>query len=151
MDKSDRLVLWFEETDRRDVALVGGKASSLGEMYRQLVPKGVRIPNGFATTAKAFRDFVTAAIPPGTWNEVRDLEQVPGLRSRAARAPTLADALHACFADAATEDHLEMHARTMLARNFVVATPTPKPILDAITGGYRKLCALRKYPAIHHH
>ena len=56
MDKSHRLVLWFEEVDRHDTPLVGGKGASLGEMYRQLVPKGVRIPNGFATTAKAFRE-----------------------------------------------------------------------------------------------
>jgi pyruvate,water dikinase len=141
MSKSDQLVLWFEELDRRDAACVGGKGASLGEMYRQLVPRGVRIPNGFATTARAFREFVDAPVPPGTWNEVRDLDQVPGLRSRVARAATLAQALIACFEGAATHDHLEMHARTQLARTFVVETPIPPAIAEAIRGGYAKLCA----------
>src|SRR4029077_20498975 len=42
----------------QDVARVGGKNASLGEMISQLAPLGVRVPGGFATTASAFRDFV---------------------------------------------------------------------------------------------
>ena len=38
-----------------DVGLVGGKNASLGELYRELTPLGVRVPNGFATTADAYR------------------------------------------------------------------------------------------------
>ena len=57
MEKTDRLVLWFDEIDRHDVPLVGGKAASLGEMYRELVPRRVPVPGGFATTARAFSDF----------------------------------------------------------------------------------------------
>jgi pyruvate,water dikinase len=41
-----------------DVPLVGGKNASLGEMYRALTGEGVRVPNGFATTAQAFRDYL---------------------------------------------------------------------------------------------
>jgi pyruvate,water dikinase len=41
-----------------DVPLVGGKNASLGEMYQALTGKGVRVPNGFATTAQAFRDYL---------------------------------------------------------------------------------------------
>src|SRR5690606_38756634 len=41
-----------------DIAFVGGKNASLGEMFTQLTPKGIRIPKGFAVTVKAFRDFV---------------------------------------------------------------------------------------------
>jgi pyruvate, water dikinase len=140
MDKSQRLVLWFEEVDRHDTPIVGGKGASLGEMYRQLVPKGVRIPNGFATTAKAFLDFVRAPVAGGIWSDVRDIEAVPGLRSRAARGETLEEALHACFKDAATEDQIEMHGRCSLARAFVTETPIPPEIHAAITDGYRKLC-----------
>ena len=139
MDKSHRLVLWFEEVDRHDTPLVGGKGASLGEMYRQLVPKGVRIPNGFATTAKAFRDFVQTPVPPGTWADVRDIEAVPGLRSKAARASNLENALRACFEHAATDDHIEMHGRCLLARAFVTETPTPEPIERAIIESYRTL------------
>ncbi len=41
-----------------DVPLVGGKNASLGEMYRSLTEKGVKVPNGFATTAEAYRDYI---------------------------------------------------------------------------------------------
>lgn len=41
-----------------DIALVGGKNASLGEMYNQLTSKGVRVPNGFATTSMAFWKFL---------------------------------------------------------------------------------------------
>jgi pyruvate,water dikinase len=49
----------FNELGIDDVPMVGGKNASLGEMYRSLTGQGVRIPNGFATTAQAFRDFLT--------------------------------------------------------------------------------------------
>ena len=42
-----------------DVALVGGKNASLGEMAQELVPLGVKVAEGFATTADAYRDFLT--------------------------------------------------------------------------------------------
>jgi pyruvate,water dikinase len=60
MSKTPREVLWFEETNRADVARVGGKNSSLGEMVRALSAKGVRVPPGFATTADAYWHFVDA-------------------------------------------------------------------------------------------
>ena len=41
-----------------DVATVGGKNASLGELLRTLVPLGVRVPDGFAVTADAYRHFV---------------------------------------------------------------------------------------------
>ncbi len=49
------LIRWFDQVGMGDVAVVGGKNASLGEMYRELTPRGVRIPNGFATTASAYR------------------------------------------------------------------------------------------------
>ena len=55
--KSPYLV-WFEETGRGEVAKVGGKNASLGEMVRTLSAEGVRVPPGFATTADAFWKFV---------------------------------------------------------------------------------------------
>ena len=55
MDKSNAFILWFDQLGIEDVPLVGGKNASLGEMYRLLTPKGVRIPNGFAVTAYAYR------------------------------------------------------------------------------------------------
>jgi len=40
--------------------VVGGKNASLGEMYQKLTPKGIRVPNGFAVTAAAYRHFLSA-------------------------------------------------------------------------------------------
>ena len=48
------LIRRFSEITRRDVALVGGKNASLGEMFSTLAPRGVQVPNGFATTAEAY-------------------------------------------------------------------------------------------------
>ena len=65
-----RYVRWFEELSVDDVPLVGGKNASLGEMYRELSVQGVRVPNGFASTADAFREAVTAV---GAWDELHEL------------------------------------------------------------------------------
>ncbi len=51
-------VLRLEQAGMGDVDKVGGKNASLGEMIRQLSDAGVRVPGGFATTAKAYRDFL---------------------------------------------------------------------------------------------
>jgi len=51
-------IRWFNEIGVDDVALVGGKNASLGEMYHELTPVGVNVPNGFAITATAYRDNV---------------------------------------------------------------------------------------------
>ncbi|GGD41331.1 phosphoenolpyruvate synthase [Sinisalibacter lacisalsi] len=55
-----RQLIWFEELRRADVALVGGKNSSLGEMVSQLEPLGIKVPPGYATTSDAFRAFIEA-------------------------------------------------------------------------------------------
>jgi len=48
----------FDQLSINDIALVGGKNASLGEMYRSLTGKGVKVPNGFATTAEAYRHYI---------------------------------------------------------------------------------------------
>ena len=53
-------VAWFETLGNHDVARVGGKNASLGEMVRTLSASGVAVPPGFATTASAFRAFIDA-------------------------------------------------------------------------------------------
>jgi pyruvate,water dikinase len=52
-------VLWFKQLGRHDVELVGGKNSSLGEMIQHLSKAGVSVPDGFATTAAAYREFLS--------------------------------------------------------------------------------------------
>ncbi len=60
MSAANKNVIWFEDLSRGDVALVGGKNSSLGEMVQQLGEKGIDVPPGFATTSDAFRAFIKA-------------------------------------------------------------------------------------------
>ena len=50
----------FSDLSMKDLAQVGGKNASLGEMTRSLTTLGVRVPEGFATTAAAFREFLEA-------------------------------------------------------------------------------------------
>jgi phosphoenolpyruvate synthase/pyruvate phosphate dikinase len=56
--RSPSSVRWFAEIGIDDIPLVGGKNASRGEMYRALGSRSVKIPNGFAVTAAAYRDFL---------------------------------------------------------------------------------------------
>src|SRR3712207_8417103 len=51
-------VVWFADIGLADLDQVGGKNSSLGEMVRNLASAGVRVPDGFGTTADAYRRFI---------------------------------------------------------------------------------------------
>lgn len=92
MDKQNAFVLWFDELGIEDVPLVGGKNASLGEMYRNLVPKGVPIPNGFAVTAHAYRHLLKAS---GAMDKIRaimeglDTHDMDNLMERGSRIRAL--------------------------------------------------------------
>ncbi len=58
-EEETRSIAWFAEIGLGDVESVGGKNASLGEMVQHLTEAGVRVPNGFATTAEAYRRFLT--------------------------------------------------------------------------------------------
>ena len=51
-------VIWLKEVTIKDIALVGGKSASLGEMISQMSRQGVVVPGGFAITALAYREFI---------------------------------------------------------------------------------------------
>ena len=112
--KEQALILWFEEVGIADIPLVGGKNASLGEMILQLKPKGVNVPNGFATTAYAFRHFIKKA----------------GLESK----------LRALFVDLDVEDMHNLRDRGRQARALVLNTPFPNDLHLAIAMSYQKLC-----------
>ncbi|OYQ62589.1 phosphoenolpyruvate synthase [Pseudanabaena sp. SR411] len=112
--KEQALILWFEEVGIADIPLVGGKNASLGEMIRQLQPKGVNVPNGFATTAYAFRYFIEKA---GLEVKLREL-----------------------FADLDIEDMNNLRDRGRMARALVLNTPFPDDLQMAIAMSYQKLC-----------
>lgn len=58
--KETKYVRWFEDLGVGDVGIVGGKNASLGEMTCSLKKEGIRVPDGFATTAEAYREFIRA-------------------------------------------------------------------------------------------
>ncbi len=83
-----RYVKWFEEVSLADVASVGGKVASLGEMIHALGPLGVEVPGGFAVTADGYRAFLAESgvehlIRDELWGLCRD--DVEDLVRRAAR------------------------------------------------------------------
>ena len=83
--KEKALILWFDEVGIADIPLVGGKNASLGEMIQQLTPKGVNVPNGFATTAHAYRCFIESAGLEAKLREIfadLDVEDVNKLRQK---------------------------------------------------------------------
>ena len=57
---AEPLIRWFEDLGSEDVAVVGGKNASLGEMIRTLKVENIQVPDGFATTAAAYREFLDA-------------------------------------------------------------------------------------------
>ncbi len=66
MSTDNRNIIWFEKLSRTDVGLVGGKNASLGEMVSNLSQAGIKVPAGFATTADAYRAYMT-------YNHLNDL------------------------------------------------------------------------------
>jgi pyruvate,water dikinase len=85
-------LIWYEELKREDVALVGGKNSSLGEMISALGAKGIRVPPGFATTSDAYRAFVA---DNGLAQVIRD--QVGALEEGRATLSEVGTALRKAF------------------------------------------------------
>jgi pyruvate,water dikinase len=110
-----RHLRFFGEVGIDDIASVGGKNASLGEMHRELTPRGIRIPNGFAITADAYR-YVLA---------------------RAGAEPALRRALDGL--DINDVEDLARRGRT--AREIVYAAPLPDDLSGEVVGAYRELRA----------
>jgi len=106
-------VVPFRQLRMTHVESVGGKNASLGEMLSQLEAAHIRVPDGFATTAEAFRDFLDAG----------------KLRQR------IADALNALDVD----DVRALAKTGAEIRNWVVATPFPTRLEDEIRINYHNL------------
>jgi pyruvate,water dikinase len=106
-------VVKFEKLRMRDVELVGGKNASLGEMIGQLARAGIRVPDGFATTAQAYRDFLSGA----------------GLKERIdAKLKTLdADDVH------------ELARCGAEIRQWIIAAPFPRELQEQIAAAYAEL------------
>jgi len=89
MTRSADFIKWFDEIRNSDIALVGGKNASLGELYGNLRAEGIAVPNGFALTTKAYYDALTRA---GAWEKLHrildalDIKNVEALSKAAAEA-----------------------------------------------------------------
>src|SRR6185369_5552035 len=66
----EELVRWFKDLRSEDIASVGGKNAALGELYAMLSAQHVKVPNGFALTATAYRSALTAA---GAWSKLETI------------------------------------------------------------------------------
>ena len=116
---SEELVLFYNQLQLSDVPRVGGKNASLGEMVRELSGKGVRVPDGFAITAEAYRYFLRE----------NKLEQ------------RIADIL----ADLDTHDIENLRQRGKLVRTAILETPIPEKLAEAIEQAYRRLSGAEEW------
>ena len=103
----------FAELGMGDGGAVGGKNASLGEMVANLAGLGIRVPDGFATTADAFREHLAAS----------------GLDARIAEALEGLD----------SEDVAALARTGSRIRRMIVETPLPEPLERAIAEGWREL------------
>ncbi|TFD14602.1 phosphoenolpyruvate synthase [Cryobacterium sp. TMT1-21] len=112
-------VVWFNEIGLADIPQVGGKNASLGEMVRNLSSAGVQVPDGFATTANAYRAFVTA-------NGIE-----PAMRHQL-------DLFHA--------GHASLRATGDVLRELFLGGEFPADIADGIRASYRELSEKAGHP-----
>ncbi len=108
-----KYVKFFEEFGIGDVASVGGKNASLGEMYQQLSGVGVRVPHGFAITAEAYRHMLDEA---DAWRP-----------------------LHLALDDLKPSEVSDLARRGQRARDIVYGAGLPKDLVDEILEAYTLL------------
>jgi pyruvate,water dikinase len=106
-------IRWFSEIGLADISLVGGKNASLGELVRELTPKGINVPAGFAVTANAYRVFLRANGLEGIIES-----QLAGLDVRNIAA---------------------LRERGAAVRDAILAADFPSDLVAQITGAYRQL------------
>ena len=109
--RENAYVLWFDELHRKDVNLVGGKSSSLGELTTST---GVPVPYGYATTAHAYRYFMDVT---GQNKKIHELLQ--GLSD--------------------VEDSVELHEVCTKIRESIVSAEMPEDLATAIGDAYEEL------------
>lgn len=104
----------FSELGIEDVPSVGGKNASLGEMYRELISQGVKVPNGFATTAEGYRHYINS-------NQLQD------------KIALELDTLDTSDVDGLAEKGAKI-------RRWVGEASMPADLEAEISGAYRELC-----------
>jgi pyruvate, water dikinase len=115
-------IRWFSEIGIDDVALVGGKNASLGEMLRELAPLGVPVPDGFAVTAEGFRHFL--------------------------RANSLEEKIETALSAAGAGGVADIEAKSLAVRELVLSGTIPPDLADEIRAGYRELSRRYSQPML---
>ncbi|MHB1268590.1 MAG: PEP/pyruvate-binding domain-containing protein, partial [Acidithiobacillus ferriphilus] len=110
---SGRYIRFFKDIRIEDIPLVGGKNASLGEMYRELSPYGVKVPNGFAITGEAYRYLLDQA---GAW-----------------------PALHAALDGLDPTNVTDLAKRGARAREIIYGAPLPADLQTEILTAYAEL------------
>jgi len=113
MSEKLKYIRFFKDLGMNDVPLVGGKTASIGEMYRQLVPQGVKVPNGFGITAEAYRYILDKA---NAW-----------------------DALHKALDGIDANNMADLANRGRQARAIVYGATIPNDLRQEILGAYEAL------------
>jgi pyruvate, water dikinase len=113
MSEPKNYIRWFNELSIEDIALVGGKNASLGEMYCELVPQGINIPNGFAVTTEGYHYLLDEA---NAWM-----------------------ALHQTLDDLDPDNVADLAKRARKAREIIYAAPIPMPLQAQILAAYSQL------------
>lgn len=113
MTRNSRFIVWFEELGTKDVALVGGKNASLGEMIRNLSGKGINVPSGFAITAEAYKYVIDKA---GIGPEIRST-----------------------LAGLDTHDMENLSRKGARIRNLIRNAPCPEDLEREIRAAYREM------------
>ena len=106
-------IKWFADTTIEDIPIVGGKNASLGEMFRELSGKGVKVPNGFSVTAAGYRHFL--------------------------RESALDPVIRAALAGLDTGDVADLAVRAKAVRDAIVAADLPEDLKNEITAAYQQL------------
>lgn len=110
---TEEFVLFFQQLQLSDVPKVGGKNASLGEMVRELSGRGVRVPDGFAITAEAYRYFL--------------------------RENRLEDKIAAILSDLDTRDIDNLRLRGNKVRSAILNAPIPPKLAAEIQQSYARL------------
>ncbi len=108
-----RYIRTFSQIRLADLPLVGGKNASLGEMYQQLTPKGLKIPNGFAVTADGFWAFL--------------------------EHNQLTDHIHQLLSNLPKDDLAQLQHTGQLIRNLIINGQMPTDLKDEIIQAYAQL------------
>ncbi|MEW4982734.1 MAG: phosphoenolpyruvate synthase [Cycloclasticus sp.] len=111
----EEYIVWLDSTGMDDVEHVGGKNASLGEMISNLASVGVDVPGGFATTAKAFREFLAQSGIDDRINEKLNALDVNDVNALAAAGKEI--------------------------RQWVIDTPFQPELTEAIESAYAKMQA----------